>query len=201
MPSYIYKHMQLLVEDKAVSAFLKYCTILQRCCIRLYLHNKFNEFLPIISPTRCVTNRTPDLVFSTSQTPSRLRSSILVPLLQEGYRVPGGSSQNNDLWIKRGCLVYVILAFCSLYFLMFLSKCSLFCEVRQNKKCLGRLYDTGPTLEVSLGVIIVLKCVYRILCNYSAYLLIKQVRAADYCNVANQFNHFYIDQSELRCVT
>ena len=27
MPSYIYKHMQLFVEDKAVSAFLKYCTI------------------------------------------------------------------------------------------------------------------------------------------------------------------------------
>ena len=30
--------MQLLVEGKAGSAFLKYCTILWRCCIRLYLH-------------------------------------------------------------------------------------------------------------------------------------------------------------------
>ena len=38
MPRNIYRHMQLLVEGKAESAFLKYCTILWGCFIRLYLH-------------------------------------------------------------------------------------------------------------------------------------------------------------------
>ena len=52
MPSYIYKHMQLLVEDKAVSAFLKYIAPSYRdvASDNIYIY-KYNEFLPIMSLT------------------------------------------------------------------------------------------------------------------------------------------------------